>query len=127
MSAVGGSIEAVDLSGREFAVTAEATGNRKLGGFENAVNSNGNGSARTTKTRVPWMLSGLDLEIDDTRGDQEYLQDLANRKDYFDVSVTLVSGVTYNGTGQIVEAIEFDTTNSTASLSLSGPGSLRIQ
>lgn len=127
MSAIGGSIEAVDLSGREFAVTAEATGNRKLGGFENAVNSNGNGSARTTKTRVPWMLSGLDLEIDDTRGDQEYLQDLANRKDYFDVSVTLVSGVTYNGTGQIVEAIEFDTTNSTASLSLSGPGSLRIQ
>ncbi len=73
------------------------------------------------------MLSGLELEIDDNRNDQEYLQEVADRKGYFAVSVTFASGHTWNGEGQIVEDIEFDSQNATASLSLSGPGRLTVQ
>ena len=71
MAAVGGSIESVNLSGREFAVAADAEAQRKLGGFENEVQANGDGTARLIKTRVPLSLDGLTIEIDDDRGDQE--------------------------------------------------------
>ena len=128
MTAIGGAVEAVSLSGREFSVSAEATANRKLGGSSNEVKMNGNQStARLVKTSMAWMLSGLEVEIDDARNDQEYLQDLADRKDYFDISVTFASGFTWNGTGQIVEEVESDQQNAIASLSLSGPGRLAVQ
>ena len=77
MPAVGGSIESVNLSGREFAVAADAEAQRKLGGFENEVQANGDGTARLIKTRVPLSLDGLTIEIDDDRGDQEFLQDFS--------------------------------------------------
>lgn len=128
MAAIGGSIEAVSLSGREFPVSAEATANRKLGGSSNEVKMNGNQStARLIKTAMPWMLSGLEVEIDDSRNDQEYLQDLADSQNYFAVAVTFASGFTWQGEGQIVEDVEMDSQNATASLSLSGPGKLTVQ
>ena len=71
--AIGGSIEEITLSGRSFAVAADAEAQRKLGGFENEVLANGNGTARLIKTRVPLSIDGLTLEVDDDRGDQEYL------------------------------------------------------
>ncbi len=45
MAAVGGSIESVTLDGRTFAVAADAEAQRKLGGFENEVQANGDGTA----------------------------------------------------------------------------------
>ena len=83
MAAVGGSIESITLDGRNFAVAADAEAQRKLGGFENEVQSNGDGTARLIKTRVPLSLDGLTLEIDDDRADQEFLQELSNRNDFF--------------------------------------------
>jgi hypothetical protein len=70
MGAVGGSIESVSIKGRGFAVAADADASRKLGGFENENQMNGNGTTRTIKTRVGWMVSGLSLSLDDTMGDQ---------------------------------------------------------
>ena len=56
MTAVGGSIEAVSLSGREFPVAAEATANRKLGGSTNEVKMNGNQTtARLIKVSTAWV------------------------------------------------------------------------
>ena len=76
MSAIGGSIESVTLKGREFAVAADAESQRKLGGTENETRANGDGTARLVKTRVPFLLDGLTVVVDDTRGDHEYLQAL---------------------------------------------------
>ena len=60
MAAIGGSIQEVALQGRTFAVAADAESQRKLGGFENEVQPNGDGmTARLIKTRVTWMLDGL--------------------------------------------------------------------
>ena len=125
--AVGGSIESVNLSGREFPVAADAESQRKLGGFENEVQANGNGTARLIKTRVPLSLDGLMLEIDDDRGDQEYLKELSDRNDFWVLAITYASGVTYQGTAQIVGEMQAGSQNATGSVSLMGPGVLTKQ
>lgn len=127
MTAVGGSIESVTLDGRTFSIAADADSNRKIGGWENEVQSNGDGTARLVKTRVPSSLDGITLSIDDTRGDAEYLQELQNRKDFFPVSITYASGVVYQGDMQIVGEKQISSQNSTASLALMGQNELTPQ
>ena len=127
MSATGGSIESVTLDGRNFPVAADAEAQRKLGGFENEVQSNGDGTARLIKTRVPLAIDGLALEIDDDRGDQEFLQELSNRKEFFPGAITYASGNTYQAALQIVGETQASSQNATAAVSLMGPGILTKQ
>lgn len=127
MPAVGGSIESVSLDGREFPVAADSEVQRKLGGFENEIQSNGDGSGRMIKTRVPWSLDGLTVEVDDGRGDHEFLQGLSDNDDYFPIAVTYASGEVYQGQGQIVGEMQASSQNATAAVSLMGPQALTIQ
>jgi len=127
MAAVGGSIEEVTLSGRSFAVAADAEAQRKLGGFENEVLANGNGTARIIKTRVPLSIDGLTIEVDDSRADQEFLQELADRPDFWVLAITYASGITYQGTAQIVGENPASSQSATAAISLMGPGVLTKQ
>lgn len=125
MPAVGGSIESVNLDGRDFAVAADAEGQRKLGGFENEVQANGDGeTARLIKTRVPLMVEGLTLEVDNDRGDQEFLQELADAFDFFAGAVTYADGTVWQGNVAITGELKYNSANATASVSLSGPGKL---
>lgn len=127
MAAVGGSIESITLDGRNFAVAADAEAQRKLGGFENEVQANGDGTARLIKTRVPLSLDGLTLEIDDDRADQEFLQELTNRNDFFPVVISYASGNDYQGAAQLVGETQASSQNATAAVSLMGPGILTKQ
>lgn len=127
MAAVGGSIQEVYLNGRAFSVAADADSNRKIGGLENEVKANGDGSARYIKTRVPWSADGLTLSVDDNRGDHEYLQSLADQPDPFPITATYASGVTYQGTGTIVGEMTFSSQNATVSLGLAGEGKFTKQ
>lgn len=127
MTAIGGSLESISMAGREFAIAADAEAQRKLGGFENEVQANGNGTARIVKTRVPLSLDGLTLEVDDSRGDHEFLQDLANQNDYFVIALTYASGEVYQGTAQIVGDLQSSSQATTAAVSLMGPGVLTKQ
>lgn len=127
MAAIGGSIESVTLAGRNFPVAADAEVNRKLGGWDNEVQANGNGTARLIKTRTPLHIEGLTIEVDDGRGDHEYLQGLANRPDFFPIAITYPSGVTYQGTGQITGDLQASSQKATATLNLMGPGNLTPQ
>lgn len=127
MPAVGGSLESITLDGRNFAIAADAEANRKLGGFENEVQSNGDGTARLIKTRVPLSLDGLTLEIDDDRGDHEFLQQLSNRQDFFPIALTYASGAVYQGTAQITGETQASSQSATASVNLMGPGVLTKQ
>lgn len=127
MTAVGGSIESVSMDGRNFPVPADAEANRKLGGFENEVQANGDGTARIIKTRVPLSLDGLTVEVDDARGDQEFLQELANRPDYFPIAITYPSGITYQGRAMLTGENTASSQNATAQVSLMGPGQLTRQ
>ncbi|MBT56166.1 MAG: hypothetical protein CMF72_22545 [Mameliella sp.] len=120
-------MESITIDGRSFAVTADADTSRKLGGFENEVQSNGDGTARTVKTRVPWSLTGVVIEIDDTAGDQEFLQSLQNSNRNVPITATYVSGVSYQATGQVVGEVVFSNQSSSASLDLSGSGEMTPQ
>lgn len=122
MTSVGGSVQEVSIKGRSFAATADADTTRKLGGFENEVQPNGNATARLVKMRVAWNFGGLILDIDDARDDQGFLQDIADRNEFVDISITYASDVTYQGTGQIIGEIVFNSQNSTATLEVGGPG-----
>lgn len=127
MPATGGSLESVTFDGREFPVAADAEVQRKIGGFENEVLSNGDGTGRLKKTRVPWGLDGLVVEIDDSRGDQEFLDGLAGRNDFFPIAVTYVSGAVWQGTAQIVGELQTSSQNATGTVSLMGPQKLTQQ
>lgn len=126
-AAVGGSIESISIRGRLFPVAADAEANKKLGGFENEVQSNGDGTARIVKTRVPWMLDGVSVEINDSRADAEFLQEIADGLVFVPITITLASGVTYQGTGTITSEVQSSSQNATASITLSGQGTLTQQ
>lgn len=128
----GGSIEEVSIRGRSFAVAADADSNRKLGGFENELQMNGDGTSRTVKTRVAWNIDGLTLSVDDTRGDQEFLQDIADGKEadadgHYTIAVTYASGATYQGRGTVLGEVAAASQNTIAGVALGGPGKLTKQ
>lgn len=127
MGSVGGSIESVTLDGRTFSVAADADSQRKAGGFENEVQSNGDGTARLIKTRVPWSVSDLTISIDDQNNDHAFLQALSDRKAFFPITVSYASGAVFNGSGQISGELAVGSTNTTAALSLAGSGTYTQQ
>lgn len=117
---VGGSIESLTLDGRTFSVAADADSTRNLGGTDNEVEMNGDGTWRMIKSRVPSKIDGLTIAIDDTLEDAEYLQELKNRKVGFPYSITYASGEIYQGTGTIVGETGISSQNATASITISG-------
>lgn len=122
MAAIGGPIQSVSIRGRLFPVAADADGNRKLGGYENEVKSNGDGSARLIKSRVPWSMMGLKLSIDDSRSDQEFLKGIADGTDMVPMVFNFVSGISYQGSGQIVGELTYTNQDTTSEIGFSGPG-----
>lgn len=125
--ATGGSIQEISIRGRRFVVASDADTTRKLGGWEKETQANGDGSVRYVKTRVPWLLGGLVVEVADVRGDQEFLQEIADSNDEVDVSVTYANGVTYEAVGTITGEIVYNSQNTTATIELSGGGKLQQQ
>ena len=125
--ATGGSIESVALAGRSFPVTADAESNRNLGGYTNEVMPNGDGTARLVKTRTSWAITNLMVQVDDDRGDHEYLKELQDGNEFFPIAVTYVSGAVYQAQGQITGDLEAQSKETKAELSLGGPGALEQQ
>jgi hypothetical protein len=127
MSATGGSIENVNVHGRDFSVAADADSNRKLGGFESDVEANGDGTGRKIKTRVPWTLSGISVDIDDSNGDAEYLQAIADDNTFGPITITYASGAVYQGTGTVAGEFVTASMSTTAAIELKGTGKLTKQ
>jgi len=127
MAAIGGSIESITLDGRTYSVAADADVARKLGGFENDVQSNGDPTSRLIKTRVSWSLADATVSIDDNNGDAEFLQELANRNGFFPCTITLSGGAIYQGDGQLTGEMPTQTQATTAPLNIMGTGVLTKQ
>ena len=125
--ATGGSVESISIAGREFSVSADADTQRKLGGFMNEMIANGDGTARVSKTRIPWAITGLEIEIDDNKGDHEFIQDLIDAKSYKNITVTYASGAVYQGKGTVTGENQTSSKNASMSLELSGPQKLTKQ
>ena len=127
MAPTGGSIESINLNGRTFSVAADADVNRKIGGYENEVLANGDGTARLIKTRIPFSKEGITLAVDDDRGDQEFLQDLADTKGFFPMNATYVSGAVWQGSGQLTGDLVYSSQSATAAINVMGTGKLTKQ
>tara|TARA_R110000751_G_scaffold47241_3_gene105867 strand:+ start:1506 stop:1886 length:381 start_codon:yes stop_codon:yes gene_type:complete len=125
--ATGGSIESVTLDGRTYSVAADADSNRQVGGDSNELQVNGDRTVRLIKTAMPWQADGLALSIDDTNGDQEFLQALADRNDLFPIEAVYASGAIFNGTGQIVGEISVSSQATTVPIAIGGSGSFVAQ
>ena len=57
MATVGGPIQSIQLAGRILPVAADADAKRKLGGYSNKIEQNGDGSARIIKMIEPWVVT----------------------------------------------------------------------
>lgn len=122
-----GSIQEVSINNRLFSVAADADSNRKLGGFEVEVQANGDGTVRKKLTRVPFKIDGLQLSVLDVRGDQEFLQDVANQPGLVPVTITYVGGTTYQGVGTVTGELQYSSQNGTCTVTLEGQAELTLQ
>ena len=120
MSAIGGSILSLSLQGRQFSVTADADIAMKLGGFENELQMNGDGTERQIKTRVPSQLGDVTVSIDDVNGDLEFLQSIADSNELVDGAIELASGAIWVGRLTITGELIKQTNATTASFTLQG-------
>lgn len=127
MSAVGGSVETVNINGRDFAPSSDTDVQMKLGGFETETQANGNGTGRKIKTRVPWSISGLTVECDEQNEDLEFLQAIANNNTFVAITITYASGEVYQGTGTVSGELQRSSQTATTALELTGTGALTKQ
>lgn len=123
----GGSIQSVSINRRKFSVAADADSNRQLGGFSKEVQMNGDGTARDIMTRVPLSLDGLVLDCQDNRGDHEFLQGIADTPGFVPITITYVTGSTWQGSGTVEGEVVYSSKNGTCTVALKGTGKLTVQ
>lgn len=127
MGAVGGSIASMSMRGRTFKVTSDADASVKMGGFESEQQPNGDSSTREVKKRVTWMVSGLVIEINPLLQDQEFVQEIVDNNENVDITITLTNNQVLQASGKPVGEVAYSTMNSSASISVAGPGKLTQQ
>ncbi len=132
MGAIGGSIKNYSIKGRSFTVAADADANIDTGGYSTEVQSNGDLTARDIMTAKPWSIDGLNTSIDHNRDDMKFLQDISDGKDasddgFYDCTITLVNGITFQGRGKVSGDLKLSTKNATCPVTLMGPDRLTKQ
>lgn len=127
MSGQGGSLQSISIKGRLFPVAADADTGRKIGGYEKEVQANGDGSARQIFTRVPWHLSAFQVDVDDDRGDQEFLQDIFDDPSWVALAATYVGDKVWQGSGTLTGELIFNNQSATATIEAMGRGKLTQQ
>ena len=127
MPAVGGPIIDLNLLGRPMSVAEDSEVTIQLGGDNNDVLMNGDGTGRLIKTLMPWTADGITIKNDHEKEDHEFVQNSANRRTFGAITIGLASGAVLQGDGQIVGEIAASSKNATVAFSLKGTGSLTQQ
>ena len=120
MSKSSGALESIVIGGRRFTCDSEDEPKFKLPGFENEVLPNSDGTFRQKKKKVPGTITDINIVIDDSRGDQAYIEETAANLDFVDVSATKVDGTLVSGSMQITDEKVLDGGANTMSISLAG-------
>ena len=117
-----GPAESITIAGRRFACNADDDVTIQLPGFTNETKMHGDGGAHLSKSRKPGSISSLNVYIETERDDLEYLQDIADRLDFVDISLTLCDGTVYSGSMQLTgDSTAEGTKEGWAPLELEGP------
>lgn len=123
--AVKGAMRFLSIQGRSFKVAHDGPGNKDTGGRNNELSMNGDGSFRVLQTVMPGSMSDVQINIDDSRNDQEFLQGIANAGLPVPVVATYASSVSY--TGNLVLTGELKADEATGLMSVSFDGSELVQ
>lgn len=118
--AAGGAIESIVINGRRFTCDAEDEPSVELGGYNNEVKANADGTSRVTKTRVVGSITGLNLVMDLDRGDPDFIKETKDDLEMVAVTATLVDGSLISGEAQIVDASALNVKDNTMEVSLNG-------
>ncbi len=101
-----GALKKIQIKGRPFSVSGENAGNRVLGGRENEVAKNGDGTVRVLQKEVPWKLS--DVEMASDISGQQHLQEIADLGEEVPIQWTMANDATVSALGIPTGTIEFD-------------------
>jgi len=123
---VGGSVQEISIAARNFAVASDADVKLNLGAMKPTAHRNGNGSTRYTYERQSWSLSELEVSIDASGDQLQFLQDIANSLEPVDCTITLADDTIYQGVGR-PDLGDYSTAKATISLALVGSGQLTRQ
>ena len=118
--AIAGAMRSLTINGRGFKVAHDGSGNKAMGGRNNEVAMNADASFRIIQTVLPGSFSDLNVECDDSRGDQEYLQEFADDGLPVPVVATYAANISY--TGDLVISGEISKDENTGLISLSFQG-----
>ena len=115
-----GAMRSLTINGRGFRVAHDGSGNKAMGGRNNEVAMNADSSFRVIQTVMPGSFNDINVESDDSRGDQEYLQGLADAGLPVPVVATYAANISY--TGDVVISGEISKDENTGLISLSFQG-----
>lgn len=116
-----GAWESITINGRRFTCKADDDVTYHLsGGYENEILPQGDGTMQMKKTRVSGAISGININIDDSRDDLEFIEQCQNGTDFFPVTGTKVDGTVLSGSMQITDKNDVSSAENTLELSLEG-------
>ena len=117
---IAGAMRSLTINGRGFKVAHDGSGNKAMGGRNNEVAMNGDESFRVLQTIMPGSFSDIQVELDDSRGDQEYIQELSDSGLPVPIVATYAANISYTGDLVISGEISKDENVGLASLSFQG-------
>lgn len=118
--AIHGAMRSLTINGRAFKVAHDGSGNKAMGGRNNEVAMNADASFRVLQTVMPGSFNDLQVESDNSRGDQEFLQGLSDDGLPVPVVATYAANISY--TGDLVVSGEIQKDENTGLISLSFQG-----
>lgn len=127
MTATGGAAESLGLDGEEFALAGDADLGMILGGKKTELESNGDNSVREIITPQAWQIDNVEVSCDLGINQLEFLQQKAEVRGLYPITVTFPDASVYKGTGKIVGEVKYNTMKATASFGLKGPQKLTRQ
>ena len=118
--AVHGALRSLEINGRTFKTAQDSPGSTDLGGRNNEIQMNGDGSTRVLQSVVPGMMSDIGVEIDHASDDLEFIQAIADAGVPVPITQTYADGTTRTGDLSIVGEIKPDESTGLLTMSFAG-------
>ena len=115
-----GDIIQVTIDGTEFDPKGDTGCDIFPGGKSNEAAANGNSTVHVTQKKILGGFDNLALSIDDSVDGLKTLQDIADSGEPVAVSMTLPSGVTYQGSLVLIGEVKKSTADGVATISARG-------
>ena len=115
-----GDIIQATIDGTEFDPKGDTGCDVFPGGYSNEAAANGNGTVHVTQKKILGGFDNLSLSIDDETDGLKTLQDIADAGEPVAVSITMPSGVTYQGSLVLIGEVKKSTSDGVAIISARG-------